>query len=167
MQKLLRRLLLVLVASYITLTNTDILLAETGITDHQHSHSHDQQAASGLTLDQGEKWKTDVPLRQGMQSINEAAMNAVPAYHNQTLTKIEGEKLAKDINDQVNYMVANCKLEPAADATLHVLIGDLLTAAAEVKKNPLSQQGLPHIVRALQLYPDYFDHQGWTIETGE
>jgi len=167
MEKSLRRLLLVLVTSYITLTYTDVLLAETELTDHQHSHSQDQHADSGLSLNQGEKWKTDAPLRQGMQSINEAAMNAVLAYHNQTLTKMDGEKLAKDINEQVNYLVANCKLEPAADATLHVLIGDLLTAAAEVNKDSLSRQGLPIIIKVLQLYPDYFDHQGWTIETGE
>lgn len=167
MKKLLRRSLLVLVCSYITLINTDVLLAETDITDHQHSHSQVQHADSGLSLNHGEKWKTDAPLRQGMQSINEAAMNAIPAYHHQTLTKMDGTKLAKDINEQVNYMVANCKLEPAADATLHVLIGDLLTAAAEVDKDPLSQQGLPNIIKTLQLYPEYFDHQGWTIETGE
>ena len=109
--------------------------------DHQHSHAQNEHAASGLSLDHGKKWQTDAPLRQGMQSINDAVMKAVPAYHQETLTKTDADELARQINDQVNYLVANCKLEPGADATLHVLIGDLLTGAAKVSNEPLSPAG--------------------------
>lgn len=150
---------------FILFTNTGTLQAETSMSGHQHSHEHSEDTASGLSLDHGQKWKTDAPLRKGMQSINDAVMNAVPDYHHDTLTKTDAEQLAGHINEQVNYLIANCKLEPGADATLHVLIGDLLTGAERVSKEPLSSQGIPHLVRTLQLYPDYFEHQGWNKTT--
>ena len=161
MKKSIHRLWLALFSSFIIFTNPGSLQAEPSMADHQYSHGQSEHAASGLSLDHGQKWKTDAPLRQGMQSISDAVMNAVPAYHHETLTKSNAEQLARHINDQVNYLVANCKLEPGADATLHVLIGDMLTAATRVANEPLSPQGMPHLVKILQLYPDYFEHQGW------
>lgn len=158
--KAVHRLQLLLISSFLLFANAGILLAETAMSDHQHSHGHDEYAASGLSLDHGEKWKTDAPLRHGMKNINEAVINVVPAYHHETLTKIESEKLSSNINTQVNYLIENCKLEPGADATLHVLIGDLLSAADKVSNDPLSEQGMPHLVKTMQLYQDYFEHPG-------
>jgi len=155
----------VLISSFMLIANAGLLQAETNMTDHQHSQGHNKPAASELNLDHGKKWKTDEPLRRGMYSINHAVMNAVPAYHHKKLTKSDTEKLARYINDQVNFLVANCKLEPAADATLHVLIGDLLTAAATAANEPLSPRGLPHLIKTLELYPEYFEHQNWGKHT--
>lgn len=165
MMKSIDRFWLALFSSFIIFTHTASLQAETRTSDHQHSHGHSEAATSGLSMDHGQKWKTDAPLRQGMRSISDAVMHSVPAYHDETLTKTDAEKLARHINAQVNYLVANCKLGPGADATLHVLIGRLLTAATKVANQPLSPQGMPHLVKSLQLYPDYFAHQGWSLIT--
>ena len=135
------------------------LLAETNETDHQHGHAG--HAVSGVSLDQGHKWKTDAALRQGMKRINDAVVKAVPAYHHDSLTQVDADKLSRQINEQVNYLIENCKLAPGADATLHVFIGDFLTGAATLSKEPLSPKGLPQIVKALQTYPDYFEHESW------
>ena len=159
--KMTYRFWLALISSFVIFANTASLRAEMNITGNQHSHEQNEHVASELSLDYGKKWQTDAPLRQGMQSINEAVMRVVPTYHQATLAKTDADELAREINDQVNYIVANCKLEPGADATLHVLIGDLLTGAAGISNDPLSSQGVPHLVRALQLYPDYFEHKGW------
>lgn len=137
------------------------VLAETGMTGHQHDqHAHQAPEASKLSLDHGKKWQTDMPLRQSMQRINDAVLQAVPAYHNDSMTPAEAGKLSSEINTQIAYMIANCKLEPAADATLHVFIGELLAGAARMKDEPASPQGLPHIVRTLDQYTEYFDHPG-------
>jgi len=165
MMKTLHRFLIALLCSFFIFFNSGTLLAETNAIDHQHSH--EDHASSGLSLDHGNKWKTDAPLRLGMQSINDAVMKAAPAYHNEMLTKKDANKLSRQINDQVNYLIENCKLEPGADATLHVLIGDFLTGAVTLSNEPLSPQGLPHIVKALQLYPDYFEHERWNKMTEE
>lgn len=156
--KLHHRISALISASCLSLLITMPVMAETSEHD---AHQHEGHAASALSLNQGAKWHSDAPLRQGMQSINDAVINAVPDFHRDALTKPDAEKLASHINKQVEYLVANCKLEPQADAVLHVFIGDLLAGADELAKQPLSMQGLPRIVGVLQQYPNYFDQPGW------
>jgi len=123
-------------------------------------HSHKGHETSGLSLNQGSKWKTDAPLRQGMLKINDEFKKFSASFHNDTLTKKDASKLAKNINEQVEYLITNCKLKPEADATLHVLIGDLLQGADALSKKPLSMNGMPKIHKALMLYTEYFDQPG-------
>jgi hypothetical protein len=127
----------------------------------EHEHHHESHATSELSLNAGKKWQTDAPLRESMQSINDAVLNAVPAFEDKTLTKQDAEKLAKHIDEQVAFIVDNCKLEAEADAVLHLLIGELLSGASALAVDPLSKKGLPDIVRALLAYPLYFDHPDW------
>ena len=127
----------------------------------EHNHGHDEHGASALTLDHGKKWQTDEALRQGMQSIRTEVMNNVDAFHHNQLTQANAEKIAKHINDQIGLIASQCKLKPEADAALHVIIGELLTAAEALTKDPQSMQGLPAMVGALQQYPEYFEHKGW------
>ncbi|MBI3187639.1 MAG: hypothetical protein HYZ31_07245 [Gammaproteobacteria bacterium] len=148
-----------LITAIITLAITTPIHAQTPATEH--NHGHDQQAASALTLDHGKKWQSDAPLRQGMQSISDAVMKNVDAFHHDKLTKPDADKLAQHINEQVTFLVTNCKLQPQADATLHVIIGELLTGADALKKDPNSMQGMPTLVKALMQYPEYFEHKGW------
>ena len=136
------------------------LHAELMSEDH-HDHQHESDTASEPGLNNGKKWQTDAPLRQGMQSINEEVLKVVPAFHDNSLTKQEAKKLARYINEQVSYIVNNCKLEPEADAMLHFLIGELLSGATALSVEPSSEQGLPAIVKALQTYPLNFDDPGW------
>ncbi len=147
------RFLIAVPGIFFVLFNSGVLLAASSASDHQHAHAQNEHAVSGLSLDHGERWQTDAPLRRGMQSINDAVMKAVPDYHDETLTKADAEKLSGHINAQVNYLIENCKLEPGADATLHVLIGDFLTAATTLSEQPLSPEGLPHIVKVVTVVP--------------
>lgn len=126
-----------------------------------HEHHHESNTTTEFSLNKGKKWPTDAPLRQGMQSINEAVLTAVPAFHDNALTKPDAEKLAGLINEQVAFIIDNCKLDPEADAVLHLLISELLTGASALSVEPSSEQGLPDIVRALLAYPLYFDHPDW------
>lgn len=102
-----------------------------------------------------------MPLRQGMQSINDAVISAVTAFHRDDLNKSDAKKLAKHINEQIEFLVQNCKLTPQADAVLHVVISGLLAGADQLAKQPSSTLGLPRIVVALQQYPKYFEQPGW------
>ena len=150
--------LMIPLLSIISLAIMVPLKAEISPMDH---HSHNEQAMPVLKLDQGKKWSIDKPLRQGMESINAAVKNSLGAFHSDSLTTQEAVKLSKHINDQVSFLISNCKLTPQADETLHVLIGDLLSGADKLSKEPLSSQGLPVIVEALHLYPRYFEHSEW------
>lgn len=84
------RVLAVLAGSCLSLLFSFPLLAETSAQDTLQ-HKHEGHAASELSLNQGKKWQTDAPLRQGMQSINLAVQKAVPGFHHDTLTKQDAE----------------------------------------------------------------------------
>jgi len=162
MMKMNRTALHILLGICLMLFASPSSMAQSGDMDHQHHH--DAHGAATLSLDNGKKWATDEPLRQAMLGINHAAMSAVGAFHDNRLSKAEGEKLAAYIHQQVTYMVANCNLSPKADAGLHVLIGDLLQAAETLKTRPQSMEGLPRILQTLNRYADYFDHPDWVLD---
>lgn len=118
---------------------------------HEHDHAdHAQHADHNTTmkLNGGQRWATDEALRTGMQRIHVA-------------TRQNSPDLAQIIRQQVDYLIANCKLEPEADATLHGIIARLLAGADALEKNPASIEGMENIRQALHQYPEYFDHPGW------
>ena len=101
------------------------LLAGGGLAFHYlHGHGHDHEAGGGLQLNAGQKWQTDQPLREGMERIRGLVIAASPAG-----SASDMEALANGIQQQVDYLIANCNLQPAADETLHVMISDLLEGA--------------------------------------
>lgn len=109
----------------------------------EDAHSHGAPAGEAkLVLNQGQKWPTDAPLRQGMESIRAAVEQGM-----------KDEPLAKKVESEVAGIVQNCKLEPEADEQLHIVIAELM-AAAEAKDNA-------RLAKALNAYGEHFDHAGW------
>lgn len=90
--KALNRFGVLLGCCILLLTSTELLLAETNMSEHQYNHEHNENKISRLTLNHGDKWKTDQHLRQGMQTISDAVSKVVPAFHQGKLTKEESEK---------------------------------------------------------------------------
>ena len=126
-----------------------------------HAHHHD--AAAGVGLDRppgGGNWATDAPLRQGMEAIHTALAAALPAFEQGELSASEANRLAGTVTSQVQFLLANCKLEPDADAQLHIVIGQMMSAAEAMVGDPASADGVPKLHESMQLYGDYFDHPG-------
>lgn len=122
-----------------------------------HLHGHGHGAEGGLQLNAGQKWETDQPLRVGMERIRELVSAAKAAG-----SPSDMQDLANGIQQQVDYLIANCKLPPAADETLHVMIADLLEGADLVTKKNDPPGGIAVMRKALETYPKYFDHAGWS-----
>ena len=120
----------------------------------QAAHEHDHGAAEvKLVLDQGKKWPTDAPLRQGMENIR-AALGAGMKY----------QALANKVNAEVAGIVQNCKLEPQADAQLHIVIAELMAGAEAMEgkvQGETRRDGAEKVARALNAYGAHFDHAGW------
>lgn len=121
-----------------------------------HEHAGHTGETAGLELNQGRKWATDEPLRTGMK-----AMQTLVAQAGQHPSPEQSARLAQGLRVQVDYLIANCKLEPKADAVLHVLIGRILAGAASLGDPATVEQGLATVREALRLYPQYFDHPDW------
>jgi hypothetical protein len=129
---------------------------------HQsHDHAHPDEAAAVMTLNDGRRWETDLPLRTGMQRIRDAVDQAFVARAAGRLTSAETKALSATVQENVNYLIANCQLSPKADATLHGLITELLSSAGELAQNPDAHEGLERMGQALRHYSEYFDHPGW------
>jgi hypothetical protein len=74
-------------------------------------------------------------------------------------------KLDGRIEAQVESIVANCKLPPAADANLHLVVADLLQGVSLMRgSDPAKSRhdGAALVHGALAAYGKYFDDPGWT-----
>jgi hypothetical protein len=129
-------------------------------------HKHEQSAATThkLTLNKGKQWATDEPLRKGMGEIRSLVAAQEEAIHKAKLKPADYAALGSKIEGQVGYIVANCKLDPEADANLHIILEAMLegtTAMQGKEKGQTPRQGAGKVVTALNEYGKYFDHPGW------
>jgi len=129
----------------------------------EHEHSHDTAAPAQLTLNNGQKWVTDDNLRLGMSRIRDALATELPAIRAGKASVKQYRSLAKKTNEQIEFMVQKCKLEPQADAMLHLLLADIIAGAdaMQAKKGSEARKGAEQIAHALENYGAYFDHPGW------
>lgn len=128
-----------------------------------HDYSHETAGPSQLTLNNGQKWATDDNLRQGMSRIRDALAAELPAIQAGKATAEQYRELAQKTNDQIAFMVRNCKLDREADAMLHLLLADIIagTDAMRGKNGSEARKGAEKIAHALDNYGAYFDHPGW------
>jgi hypothetical protein len=130
-----------------------------------HAHHHDGGAVAKLALNNGTKWKTDAPLRQGMKNIRDLLEPQLPAIHNNKLKPAQAQALAGKINAELSTIVASCKLDADTDAMLHLVLADIIEgsdALAGKNKHLGPHEGAVKIYTALNNYSTYFDHPNWT-----
>jgi hypothetical protein len=128
--------------------------------DHA-AHAH---GAATLQLNEGKKWETDAPLRQSMGNIRQAMAAALHEIHEDRLPAKKYGALANKVKHEVSQIVAQCKLAPAADAQLHLIVAELLEGADQMAgkvKGVKRQSGAIRIIGALDNYATYFEDAGF------
>ena len=128
-----------------------------------HDHGHGAAAVT-LQLNAGQKWETDAPLRAGMGEIRQAMAGSLQAIHAHKMSAKAYDGLAKKVQSAVGQIVAQCKLPPAADAQLHIVIADLLVGADQMAgkvKGAPRVNGAVKVIGALQAYGQHFDDAGF------
>lgn len=155
----------VLLAALALAVSSNIHAAESA---DAHHHSHGSTEPTKLQLNAGKKWATDEPLRQAMSNINQAMAKALPAIHKNQFGNGEYQALATTVGENVAYAVAHCRLEPKADAMLHLVIADLMAGAEtmEGKTSNSRHDGAVQVLEALKSYGKYFRHPGWRTTKG-
>ena len=151
--------LLSLAAFSCCLAGAPALAAEPAV----HSHDH-AGAPAKLSLDAGRKWASDQPLRKAMANVRNAMGESLQAIHEGKLSAAKYAELARTINGEVGYMVSNCKLEPKADAQLHLIIAQMLEGAEAMEgklKKVKRENGAVKVIGALENYATYFDDPDW------
>jgi hypothetical protein len=128
-------------------------------------HHHDDAAVpQALSLDHGRPWATDASLREGMGRIRGLVDPQLAAAHAGKLGATQYRALATQVETEVGGIVANCKLEPKADAMLHRVIAQIgagteAMAGKDAKQRP--DQGLLQVAQAVNDYARTFDHPGF------
>lgn len=133
-----------------------------GEAEEHAAHQHGGHQAADLQLDHGQRWQTDAPLREGMERIRTAVVQTT--RHTGTTGGLDaslGKPLADTVDDSIAFMVSNCRLAPAADANLHILIGRLAEAATLAREATQPNDALLRMQAVLHEYPHYFEHPGW------
>lgn len=131
------------------------------ISTHKHEHG---TASVELSLNNGKKWVTDDALRNGMQNIRAAMQLSLHDIHLGKFSDTQYNGLAGKISNEISHVVANCKLEPQADAQLHIIIVEIMDGvdAMEGKEKEANRQaGAIRVMNALDNYAAYFNHPGW------
>jgi hypothetical protein len=125
--------------------------------------AHDGHGAPAVELrrDNGEKWQTDDALREGMAEIRTVLSTSLARIHEGRFTAAEFAELADRVNEQVDYVAANCKLPEQADLQLHVVLAQLLEGAGAMKGVAGREEGAVALIEALNAYGEHFDHPGW------
>jgi hypothetical protein len=130
-------------------------------------HKHEPGAAATTTtlqLNAGKKWQTDIALRQAMGNIRQELAASLHEIHGNRLSNKEYDKLAQKVERGVGDIVANCKLEPKADAQLHLIVAELLEGAEQMAGKITKvkrQSGAVGVIGALDKYSTYFDDPGF------
>lgn len=136
-------------------------------TAQAQAHGHDDHSSATpakLGLDQGRKWATDAPLRSGMQQIRALVEPQLAAAQDRKLTPQQYTALAAKVDNEVGAIVANCKLEPKADAMLHLVIAKIGHGTETMAGKGTSarrDKGLVRVATALNDYARHFDNPGF------
>ena len=117
--------------------------------------------AMELRLDNGQKWQTDEALRTGMGRIRDAIDAVLPLVHAGRYGAADFSVLADRVQEQVDYVVANCKLPEEADIQLHLALAQVMDGINVMKVEGGQEQGVAAIVQALNAYGGHFDHPEW------
>lgn len=126
------------------------------------SHDHDGHEATvaALVLDEGAKWHGDQNMIDGMTAIRSVMAANLDAIHANALTPAQAGKAASEVGRQIDFMIENCDLEPAADAQFHLVLAQVMDGASALEAGNV-ETGAGAIVQALNAYGTHFEHPGW------
>jgi len=131
---------------------------------HGDSAAHESLQGPVLRLDGGRQWATDEALRGHMEGIRDELARRRDAIAAGRLERDDARALGLAIERRVAGILTDCRLEPQADANLHLIVADLVAAADVLQgksKRPV-ERGAHQAVRAAQMYATYLAHPGWT-----
>lgn len=129
----------------------------------EHAH-HATAVAATPAQAPAQRWATDAPLRKGMADIR-VAVQALAHYEMGHMGTEQALAQATAIEQSIGDIVANCKLDPQADAVLHGIIAKLAQGTAALKADPKDMAAIATLRAALQDYSRLFDDPDWKTDT--
>lgn len=125
---------------------------------HEHKHQHDaSRPKQALTLDNGQKWKTDAVLRTGMDNIHTGLVHLLNK-------EAPGKASEKDylafydvVQKNTETIIEKCKMSPKMDEAYHVILEEMLDASEKLKVPAERKTVSKRFINAFHQYQDHFD----------
>jgi len=126
-------------------------------------HQEHDGVPEKLALDNGKKWPTDAPLRDGMNTIRALLAPKAAAIQSRQLSEAECKELGAAVQQQTAAIAAQSKLSREADLMLHVLVKNLLDGAQVMQGKGRVEPivGAHKVLYTTNNYGTYFEHPGW------
>lgn len=112
----------------------------------QNDHHKNHSSVEATKANPAQRFTVDQDLRTRMDQIMNTVATARPA--------LAGQKIEQNVQD----IFKNCKLEPAADKAIHPVLAEILAGANLLKKGD-QKEGTEKIQLALLKYKELFDHK--------
>lgn len=135
-----------------------VLLCAAGSPAFAQDHAHHMPSVAADAPAQ--RWLADAPLREGMARIGRTVATFEHHEHGH-MNQEQALALATLLEQDIRFLIANCKLEPAADAALHGIIGRLSMAALAMKADPEDHRAISLMRGSLRDYGRQFDDPGF------
>lgn len=132
----------------------------------QDGHHHHSTADKPAQDPVAGRFQTDAPLRKGMGEIRKA-VDALGHYERGHMGSEQAVEFAETIQQQVDYLIANCKLDQKADAALHGIIATLTSNAQALRSDPKYLTSIPPMREALRQYAMQFDDPALAVGPAE
>ncbi len=130
--------------------------------DHaQHEH---EAVTSAAAQPPAQGWATDAPLRMGMANIR-TSVEALRHLQRDHMSRQQALAEVAMIDQSIDHIIANCKLDPDADAVLHQVIAKLVHGSAGLKSDLKDKAAMASLRAALLDYQRLFDDPDWNSST--
>lgn len=130
-------------------------------TAQDHAHHENSDTATAPTPAQ--RWPTDAPLRAGMANVR-TSVEALRYVEVNNISREEALAEVAMIDQSIDHIMANCKLDPDADAALHGVIAKLIHGSAGLKSDLKDAAAIAELRAALLEYQRLFNDPDWRWE---
>jgi hypothetical protein len=98
-----------------------------------------------------------------MSRIRTEMAASQPGNQGEKVSLQQYQAMANKVNEQVAFMMQNCKLDKDADAMLHLVLADIIAGVDAMAGQNWgdARQGAKKVKHALENYATYFNHPGW------
>lgn len=150
---------MILSAGLILVASISVHAEQAEQTEHtEHAaHAHPLNSATAAEpAAAGARWMADPPLREGMARIGKERQALGPLEHGHLAVE-DVTVHAQAIRAAVDFMFANCRLDPEPDSALHPLLAQLIGASQALLEHPSDPAPLAEVDAALVRYKQLFD----------
>lgn len=131
--------------------------------DHGGQEAQADQIAAEVVSIPAQRHATDAALREGMSRIH-AALEELRHYEMGHMPQSIAVERVASIKNAIDYLFANCKLDPDADAALHSMLIPLLSGVQAFNENPADTSTVTSMRDAIDDYPRVFDDPNWNLK---